>query len=225
MNLFAKQLNLWVSLPENDVEMAKAAFEAGADAVKVHIAVEHFASGTHFGTLAEEKERIKEIVRVADGRPVGLVPGESPDGVPADLEAIAALGIAFLSIYAHHCPARWLNGRAPVAVGVAADDRTPTEVIKALPNTGISLFEASIIPRERYGQPVTAADLALYHHVRRSVSLPLVLPSQLKWTPADVPALAATGCNALMIGAIVTGRTVDSLADATAAFRRAIDKR
>lgn len=213
-----------MSLPRNDIEFARAALDGGADAIKVHIAVDHFASGTRFGSWEEEMERIAEIVALAGERPVGLVPGGSAETVPDRLQRIAELGISFLSVYARHCPARWLDGTAPVAIGVAPDDTFDRALISHLPRTGISMLEASVIPRERYGTPLTAADLSIYHLIRYLVSLPIVLPSQLKWTPDDVPALAATGANALMIGAIVTGDTVGSVAEATKVFRRAIDR-
>lgn len=225
MALFPKALNLWVSLPRNDVELAKAAVAAGADAIKVHIAVEHVASGNRFGTLEEEAANIEAIVKVAEGRPVGLVAGGSPESAPTSLEPVRDLGISFISIYAHHCPARWLDGQPPVPVTVAPNYQYPRDLIKYLPRTGVVAIEGSVIPQARYGEPLTAADLAHYHFLRSQVDVPIVLPSQLRWTPADVPALAATGVNSLMIGALVTGQAVQSLAETTAAFRKAIDER
>ena len=49
------KFSLVVSLPSNDLELAKAALEGGAQAVKVHCNVWHRASGHTFGSYAENK--------------------------------------------------------------------------------------------------------------------------------------------------------------------------
>ena len=55
LKLFEKNRPVLImSLPDNDPALCRAAFEEGADVVKVHINVEHRASGTHFGRLAQE---------------------------------------------------------------------------------------------------------------------------------------------------------------------------
>ena len=75
--LSEKRLTLIMSLPYNDPALCRAAFEAGADVVKVHINVEHRASGTHFGRLAEEREALEEMLSHRAG-PMGLVLGGIP---------------------------------------------------------------------------------------------------------------------------------------------------
>lgn len=222
MKLFPRRFNLWVSIPRNEVELARAAVEAGADALKVHIAVNHRASGNAFGTLEEERDRLAAIVEAAAGRPVGLVAGDNPLTVP-DLEAVKSLGIAFVDMYASQLPAVWLNGKAPLPIMAAASADTPLPLISDLAQSGIDLLEASVMPADGYGKPLTAADLALYRYIRRQVSIPIVVASQRKLRPADMPALAATGADAVMIGAVVTGQDIASLTAETEAFRRAID--
>lgn len=223
MNLFGKDLKLWVSLARNEVDLARAAIDAGADAIKVHIAVDHYASGTHFGSLEEEREKIAQIIEVASGKPVGIVPGDSCEVVPQNLDVLAELGVSFVSIYAHHCPAHWLSSRPPLPIALAPYHDFPKELIPDLFRTGASILEASVMPHERYGQPVTAADLAVYYFLRKQTSLPIVVPTQLKWTPRDIPALVATGVDALMLGAVVTGDTSQGIFKAVKSFRKAID--
>lgn len=223
MSLFPRNLNLWVSLPRNEVELAQAALDAGADVLKVHIAADHFASGTHFGSLEQERAVITEIIKAAKGKPVGIVPGDSYERVPQDLDVLQELGLSFVSVYAHHCPARWLKPQSVLPVAVAPSSEFPLELVPALSRTGASIIEASVMPKERYGTPVTAADLAVYHHLRQLTHLPIVVPTQLKWAPEDLPALAASGVNALMVGAVVTGSTAESLSAAVQRFRQAID--
>ena len=71
--LSEKRLTLIMSLPYNDPALCRAAFEAGADVVKVHINVEHRASGTHFGRLAEESfnEDLEGVILTGAGRKPG----------------------------------------------------------------------------------------------------------------------------------------------------------
>ena len=75
-SLNQKRPALIASLPGNRLDLAKAAVECGADVVKVHMNVQHRASGLHFGTFEEEKETLQEILSVAKG-PCGIVAGNS----------------------------------------------------------------------------------------------------------------------------------------------------
>lgn len=68
MNKLLDRLNnnkmcLIASIPENNYEFAKAAWEAGVDAVKVHINVWHRASNNTFGTLEQNHEVFSKILR------------------------------------------------------------------------------------------------------------------------------------------------------------------
>jgi L-alanine-DL-glutamate epimerase-like enolase superfamily enzyme len=224
MGLFPNRLALWVSVPRNEAELVRAAVAAGADAIKVHMAVEHRASGNRFGTLDEERERLLAVVEAAAGRPVGLVTGGSPEAAPADLQMVADLGIAFVDMYADHLPAAWLHRPQPVQIMASSSASIPMSLVGDLAACGLDMFEAGAIPGDGYGKPLVAADLAIYRQIRRQVHIPIVVPSQRKLVPADVPALAATGIDAIMIGAVVTGQTAEGIAAATAAFRKALDQ-
>jgi hypothetical protein len=48
-----KKMVLIASLPKNDPALAKAAAAGGADMLKIHLNVEHAASGTKFGSFDE----------------------------------------------------------------------------------------------------------------------------------------------------------------------------
>ncbi|MFO7173027.1 MAG: hypothetical protein DIU70_008705 [Bacillota bacterium] len=217
-----RPFTLLVSLPDNDPELARAALEAGAEALKVHINVHHRASGTQFGSLDQEWERLEAILAVARGRPVGLVAGGHPQVRAAEVAAAVQMGFTTISMYAHHLPAAWKA--IPGARFMVAPDHTYTDAeIAALGRLGADLIEASIIPPDGYGQPLTYRDLAAYQRIVAAVPQPVVIPSQRYLVPEDVPALVGTGARALMLGAVVTGRTPDGVYRATAAFRKAVD--
>jgi len=100
------RFGLLVSLPRNDVEMARAALEAGADGLKVHIGLEHFASGLSTGGLEEEADAIAAICAL--GAPVGIVPGLGErQATRAEMLRLAEIGIDFFDLYAADMPA-WM---------------------------------------------------------------------------------------------------------------------
>lgn len=213
---------LWVSLPRNDPELARAALAAGADGLKVHIDVHHRASGTRFGSLDEERSRLEAILALAGDRPVGIVPGETPD-LPDDLPAtLAAMGFAFLSLYADHLPAAWLV-RSPLPLLPCPRPGTPPREVAALAALGAAGVELGLIPPEGYRRPLTAEDVARFAAYAAAVPVPCIVPTQRAIRPADVPALRRAGVRGLMVGAVVTGLEADLLGRAVRAFRAAID--
>lgn len=212
---------LIASLPANDIELARAALEGGAQALKVHINVGHRASGNHFGTLAEEQERLAAIRALSDC-PMGIVCGGSLDIAETEVTGALALGFDLVSMYAHHLPARWLRFRQ--AEYMAAPDYTYSlEAIGHLSRSGIDMVEASVIHPDGYGQPLTSADLGLYRGICLASAAPVVLPSQRRLVPEDVPYLRQAGFAAIMIGAMVTGKTPAGMAETCAQFRRALE--
>lgn len=211
---------LIVSLPSNSLELARAAVEGGADALKVHLNVRHDASGTKFGTLAEERTHLEQILAL--GLPTGIVPGVA-DALPsrAEMNELAHMGVDFFDLYDHDMPA-WMVGFEGLTRTVAMSHATPFEAIAGLEALGFEMLEAAVIPHEGYGQPLSVADLFTYQRLRRATSLPIIVPTQRAIQPEDVPALLATGINALMIGAIVTGREAESLRAATKRYAAVI---
>lgn len=208
---------LIVSLPANSAALAQAAVEAGADALKVHINVRHEASGTVFGSLAEERENLEAIV--AAGLPTGIVPGAGGSlPSPEEMRELEAMGVDFFDLYDHDMPlwlARW-QGKMTRAIAVS--EATPLPVVADLAPLGFEMVEAAIIPHEGYGQRMSVADLMAYRRVREATKLPIIVPTQRAIQPDDVPALLAAGVNAIMIGAIVTGKEPESLGRATERF-------
>ena len=70
-----RKFMLVVSLPSNDLALARAALEGGADAVKVHCNVWHRASGHSFGSYEENREFLRQLIGLCGDVPVGLMPG------------------------------------------------------------------------------------------------------------------------------------------------------
>lgn len=221
--LDAKAMTLVASLPENSPDLARAAIQGGADVIKVHINVVHHASGTRFGSLEEERERLVAVLEVAGAVPVGIVPGGQPGIDPKDLEPLIEMGFDFVSAYAAHLSAACLAVRG-VGKMVALDSSYVLEDASAMASLGVDVLEASIIPPDGYGDALTAADVMRYAALARAFGGPVVVPTQRNIRPDDVRALMAAGVRGLMIGAIVAGTDPASFGAATRMYRRVIDE-
>jgi putative N-acetylmannosamine-6-phosphate epimerase len=218
--LLQSRPRLIVSLPRNSPDLALAAADGGAEALKVHINVHHDASDTHFGTLAEEHASLEEILDV--GLPTGIVPGVATSlPSPEDMAELARMGVDFFDLYDHDMPA-WMLRIEDLTRTIAASSATPLESVAQFEAMGFDMLEAAVVPHDGYGQMLSAADLAAYRRLRKTTSLPVIVPTQRAIRPDDVSAVLATGVNAVMIGAVVTGREGDSLRAATQHFAAAL---
>lgn len=228
MNQLLTQLqdNDWtllVSLPRNDVELARAAFAGGAQGLKVHINVEHFASGTKFGSFEEEKDNLQKIVALAQehSASVGIVPGGAPFASREDFAQLARLGIDYFDAYPAEAPG-WVFEQDDLDIMLAAWNGATNDELMSLEELGMTLCEASIMHHDDYGQPLSALDLARYHDLSQTISAPFIVPSQKKLLPQDQALLQRAGARGVLIGAIVTGREVASIEAATRRFRDAM---
>lgn len=216
---------LLVSLPRNDPELARAALAAGADGLKVHIGLEHFASGLSTGSLDEEAEAIAQICAL--GAPVGIVPGTG-DALASreEMLRVAEIGVDFFDLYAQDMPAWMLrmdDCALAVMVAFSATKRPWGLVESVAPASRPAMIEASIMPHEAYGEPLTAADVSDYARIAARADQPVIVPTQKAVRADEVGVLIDAGVSGLLMGAIVTGTEAGTLAETTAAFRRAID--
>lgn len=218
-----KKLTLIVSLPSNDLRLAEAAVMSGADAIKVHINVEHRASKNCFKSLKEELNVLREIMKLckSNNLPLGIVAGGS-DNIPMEeIDGIIEEGFAFISLYDKHMNPSVLT--KDIYKMVAIDYEYRLEWIKACDSLPIDVLECSIMEPSTYGRPLTVRELLQYQSIRHSTIKPIVIPTQRKITPEQAGILQEMGLNAIMVGAIVTGKDEDSLYNSVCEFRKAID--
>ena len=136
---------LIVSLPRNDAALAKAAASAGADLLKAHINVRHRASGTRFGSLEDEEDRLDAILKV--GLPTGLVPGEEMMVTREEIPRLRRF--AFLDAYVHRLPLFLYDVGVPVIPAIPHDyPHDAMGSVTALPGDWL---EAALVPPEGYG--------------------------------------------------------------------------
>jgi hypothetical protein len=129
---------------------------------------------------------------------------------------------AFIDAYVHRLPLFLYEAGIPVIPAVPHDyPATALGSLAALPGDWL---EAALVPPDGYGRDPTAADLAALAHLGAVTRRRLIVPTQRRIRPQDVARyLTIPQVWALMIGAVVTGRTARGIARATEQFRRALD--
>ncbi len=216
-----KRLALVVSLPENRADLAAAAVRGGADALKVHINLVHQAAGTKFGTFTEERKNLEEIIK-ASTVPVGLVPGDEKLPDEKEFEEIQKLGFDFIDIRLKRIPP-WMKGGNGVALFGAVDPDYSLDDLTHLASLGLQGVEAAVVPHDGYGDEGTGGDLQKYIDIVIACNLPVIVPSQKKIAIPDIGMLKDTRVKGVMIGAIVTGKSPETVEYNTRFFRRAIE--
>ena len=213
---------LVMSLPKNDPELARVAWENGADAVKIHINVHHQASGTHFYSFDEEKDNIMQMLKEAKG-PMGIVAGGDPVSAENDFEKIIEAGFDFISLYSFNYPTSILLDNRITKMMAPGSGFSESEY-QEIENIGADILEASIFDDEGSDLTMNGKKYIAYRRVCANTSLPVLLPTQHKILPSEVVMLKKCGIGALMIGAVVTGKEKDGIAKAVKEYRQAIDE-
>lgn len=207
-----------VSLARHDLDLAKAALDGGAFALKTHLNAYHRATGTTFGTFEQERPFFEELAKL--GCPLLVMAGQETVPTAQEMDVLADLGFEGFNVYIDHMQPHLLQSRLRPMPALSSTS-TPENVaeIAALPGC---IIEASIMPFERYRTAMTPADLARYRAIAAAVDVPVIVPSQLSFTPDDLEQLRQAGIAAPLLGAIVTGDTPASMRAAVeAAAKRA----
>lgn len=219
------KFSLVVSLPSNDLRLAQAALEGGAQAIKVHANVWHRASGHTFGSYAENKAFLKELIQLCGKVPVGLVPGGEEAFVSAaERDELEAMGLSFFSSYLHHLPCYMMESRKLSRMG-AIDFRYDQSTLDAVRRSALDVLECSVQPGELYGSRLNYADILRYTDISAKAGKPTLIPTQKRIEPSELRHLYEAGCKAVMIGAIVMGKEPDEEAvkSTTQRFRAAVE--
>jgi hypothetical protein len=206
------------------VELALAAIAGGADAIKVHLNVEHRASGTRFGSFAEESHRLRAITAAAKGTvSLGIMPGADTVASCDELEALADMGFEFLDCYAFNLPADRLADRRLKKM-IACGPSYRVDEVRCFAELGVDALEASIVEPEGYGRPLMFDDLARYRSLVEASRLPVIVPTQRRISPTELDLMGRAGVSGIMIGAIVTGKEPEIVEKSTSRFREGIKR-
>lgn len=205
-----------VSLARHDFDLAKAAIGAGAFAIKVHLNAYHRATGTTFGSFAEERPFYEKLATL--GVPLLVMAGQEKVPSTEEMDVLADLGFEGFNIYFSDMQPHLLQSRLR-PMPALGENSTDDDLRKILEIPG-AMMEASVASFADYGKPLNEADLARYKEITTKAGIPVIAPSQKKFTPEDMPKLKVAGIAAPLLGVIVTGTTAESM---EAAVRPIVD--
>jgi hypothetical protein len=199
-----------VSLARHDIDLAKAALDAGATAIKTHLNAYHRATGTTFGSFSQERPFFEEISKL--GAPLLVMAGQEIVPTPDEMDALADLGFEGFNVYVDHLQPHLLRSRLrPMPALSSESSDADFARIRNIPG---AMLEASITPFTGYGHALTDDDLGLYREIATKAEMPVIAPSQRKFVPEDMPRLKNAGVSAPLLGVIVTGSTPASMYEA-----------
>lgn len=201
-----------VSLARHDLDLAKAALDAGATAIKTHLNAYHRATGTTFGTFDHERPFFEQLSRL--GCPLLVMAGQETVPTAVEMDALHDLGFEGFNVYVDHLQPHLLKSKLRPMPALASTS-TPDDIQKIAAIPGC-IIEASIMPFERYRTSMMDADLERYRQIVEAVDVPVIVPSQLQLTPENTKALRDIGVAAPLLGAIVTGDTTSTIYRAVA---------
>src|SRR5262245_49655726 len=96
----AGQFPVLVSLGRHDIDLARAAVDAGVFGLKFHLNAYHRASGTTFGSFAEERPFIEQLAKL--GKPMLVMSGQETQPSLDELNALSDYGVEGWNIYLKH---------------------------------------------------------------------------------------------------------------------------
>lgn len=208
------QFPVIVSLPRHDLDLAKAALDGGAAALKVHLNAYHRASGTTFGSFAEEQPFLEDLAKL--GAPMLVMAGQETVPTATEMDALADLGFEGFNVYFDHLKPHMLQSRLRPMPALSSDS-TDADIARLAAIAG-AMIEASIMAFSDYGAALDDRDLTRYAQIAALSDVPVIAPSQKKFVPADMPRLRAAGIAAPLLGVIVTGASPKSMHEAVAAI-------
>ncbi|WP_338652599.1 hypothetical protein V6B14_12295 [Sporosarcina psychrophila] len=217
--LFRKEISIIASLPENRIDLAQAAIDAGVDGLKFHINVSHRASRNEFKDIEHYFEIFEEVRRKFSG-PIGLVFGDEIEKVlGTNTKQLKNLGFDYYSLYAKDIGSKMLL-QNDLERTVAVNDNFCFEQVRIIESFNIQAVELSIVRKEDYGLPMNFEDFITYKSYRDNTKLPLIIPSQKNLVPDDMVILQEIGINAIMLGAVTIGSTVESIFETISRFTK-----
>jgi hypothetical protein len=197
---------LIVKLPENSIEMAKAAEDAGADAVCI--------------SYSEDKEAIKKIIKTLN-IPVGMSLDENILTGP-EMKNFKSLGFDFIDIPSNDAPDHLLEIGGLGRILSLDPDYSEIDLTR-LSGRPIDGLDAAVIMPEEWGKELTVGDLQQYITIAMSTTLPVIVPAQKSIRASEVPIIWDTGAKGIMIGENIIGDNVQSVKAVIKEYRSAME--
>lgn len=196
-----KKLTMIVQLPENNLEMAKCAEAAGADAVVI-------CSG-------DGQDEILKELKI----PVGV--DLSSENKLAENKVKAHDKFDFINFHFEALPNVAKRVKPGKVIALNAD--FTLDKILGIENTKADAIDAAIIPLTQNAKELIVGDLQNYIAIAISSGLPVIVPTQRAIKPSEVAIISDTGAKGIILTPIVLGDDVKSIEKTIKEFRMAVD--
>jgi hypothetical protein len=196
-----KKMTLIVQLPENDIEMAKAAEAAGADALVVN--------------KGEKQSEIMKEVKIPVGIDLSLEEKLDEKKIKEN-EKYDFINFHFDSLTA-------ITKRIKTGKIIALSNSYTLDKIIGVENVGAQAIDAAIVPLSQGHRDLVVGDLQNYIAIAISSGLPVIIPTQRTIKPSEVAIIADTGAKGLLLTKVVLGESVKSIEKALKEYRAAAD--
>jgi putative N-acetylmannosamine-6-phosphate epimerase len=195
--LSKKKMTLIVQLPENNIEMAKAAEAAGADAL-----------------IINNGEIIKGIKI-----PIGI--DLSSQGKLDEKELKKYEKFDFINFHFDSLTA--ISKRIKTGKIIALSNSYTLDKVIGVENIGAQAIDAAIVPLSQASRDLVVGDLQNYIAIAISSGLPVIIPTQRTIKPSEVAIIADTGAKGLLLTKVVLGDSVKSIEKAVKEYRLSVD--
>jgi hypothetical protein len=199
-------LTLIVKLPENTVEMAKAAEASGADAICL--------------SYSEDKDTLRDIIDA-----VKISVGMSLDEnilTEDEMKDFKKLGFDFVDIPSNDAPDHLLKMGGFGRILSLDPDYSGLDLTR-LSDRPIDGLDAAVIMPEDWGKELNVGDLQQYITIAMSTTLPVIVPAQKSIRASEVPIIWDTGAKGIMIGENIIGDNVQSMKAVIKEYRSAME--
>ncbi|MDR1801445.1 MAG: hypothetical protein LBQ95_06375 [Lachnospiraceae bacterium] len=230
--LETKKLTLEVTMPQT-IEYVEAAIKGGADALKMRVnkmQMDALSAGVENGTFQERKAFIQEVIDMANGIPVGLVPGGKERFVSEEeVVEMEEMGVDYFVNSYWSVPTYMFESKVLTKVIATTDEDKESEILKGISeDPNVDVVEANFVPPSEFATPLVYGDILRHRAFVKTVKKPVIATAQRVMRPQDVRHFYEAGCKAFMLGIILFNAngdmTPESVMRTVDAFRNEIEK-
>lgn len=218
--LESERMALVVSLASNSPELAQAALEGGADALRLPLNAMDPYTGSGIGSYQSERTALLRTVNAVSDIEKGIHAGSKRTLSTYELDLLADMGLSFFSIDAVNMPVNMFyyeKMRLMLGLrGLASEE--------ALMANHLLVDYVEECPEGVKGvdQYLSVAELLRFTLLTRKLKVPLAVSTTVPFAPNDVKLLARAGVKILILTPRITGRLPETVASVTHEFRYAI---
>ena len=205
---------LLVLLSPDEQDLARTALEAGASGLLVELVSEGEA-----GISAEAIDKVGGIVKIAEGRPCGVLVRSPDNGLVERLDQLAAAGVDFVALPIQKASVALLR-QSSIGKVLCIDSSVRAESLRGIGALPVDAVLLETVPSEKAGGPLTIHQLLLYRQMVELAQKPVIVAAQLKLQPEDAPFLRSLGIEAVLVRAEAATSPVETIKG----LRQAIDR-